>query len=419
MKLDKYILNYLIDRYEKSSGYRGHSRINRRIFFRFSNKNIPRYFNETTSRYRREINGICQELEKMGFISIIWVKYEEGNLIEKVALNAERIADIYNYLGRTSRLDKEREIIRLAKRYGEETSGWLREFYLDVIDSLEKGKNPGPFLDISNLEEAEDIFKSLNAIYRLEEELPYRVFSTRVLGNSKAFEGIKKKVTGILREFAGGEGLEDDEILAEMGLVKSPSYVCLSGDITVKMDGDILELGRFKPDIGIPSAMIESFQIIGLKADYVITIENLTSYHQYLKEVPGRYVAVYLGGYHNRPRRELLVKLYKYAANSKSMLPFYHWGDIDYGGFTIFNHLKRMCCIEIKPVMMDVETLENYLEYGTRFGEGYRRALESLLDQKDSEVFRDVITLMLEKGIRLEQESIDLRGFCPGSSSRG
>jgi hypothetical protein len=78
-----------------------------------------------------------------------------------------------------------------------------------------------------------------------------------------------------------------------------------------------------------------------------------------------------------------------------------------------------MCCIEIKPVMMDVETLENYLEYGTRFGEGYRRALESLLDQKDSEVFRDVITLMLEKGIRLEQESIDLRGFCPGSSSRG
>lgn len=108
------------------------------------------------------------------------------------------------------------------------------------------------------------------------------------------------------------------------------------------------------------------------------------------------------------------MKLYRYAANSDSMLPFYHWGNIDYGGFTIFNHLKRRCCIEVKPVLMDARTLENYLEYGTRFGEGYRRALESFLEQEDFGVFRDVIALMLEKGIRLEQESIDLRGFRPG-----
>lgn len=415
MKWDRHILNYLIDRYEKSTGYRGGNGVNRRMFFRFNRKNIPDYFKEISSRYRREINEVCLKLEQTGFIRIIWVKYEEGNLIEKVALNPEKVEDIYRYLGRTSRKIIENKAVELAERYGKGATGWLGHFYGEVTGSLKEGKSPGRFLDITRTDEMENIFKTLNALYRLEEELPYRVFSTRVLGNSKAFEAIKRKVASILREFAGEEGLEEDEILAEAGLVKSPSYVYLSGDMVIKAGNNLLELGAFKPDIGISSAMVKNLKVIDMRADYVITVENLTSYHQYIKEVPGNYIAVYLGGYHNRPRRELLIKLYEYVRDSGSLIPFYHWGDIDYGGFTIFNHLRNRCGIEIRPLMMDAGTLKKYLDLSVKFGETYRRPLEKLLEQEDFELFHDVISLMLEEGVRLEQESIDLRDFCSGN----
>lgn len=145
-----------------------------------------------------------------------------------------------------------------------------------------------------------------------------------------------------------------------------------------------------------------------LRADRVITIENLTSYYQFIRQHAGRFMAVYLGGYHNSPRRLFLTKLRDHLAAVGREVSFYHWGDIDYGGFTIFNRLRSKCGLALLPLHMDVVTLQRYEKFALPFDRTYGDRLIRLLDREEYLVFQDVIRYMLEKKIRLEQECVEV-----------
>lgn len=85
---------------------------------------------------------------------------------------------------------------------------------------------------------------------------------------------------------------------------------------------------------------------------------------------------------------------------------FYHWSDIDLGGFRIFTRLKKNVIPELQPWKMDVETLsENKDNTSPIKNKSYLNALEKLLNDQDYTVFYPVIHKMLEKKVKLEQES--------------
>ena len=56
--------------------------------------------------------------------------------------------------------------------------------------------------------------------------------------------------------------------------------------------------------------------------DKVFTIENLTSFYRFKQE---HSLVIYLGGYHNRSRRNLLMQIYQKLPDAQ----YYHFGDLD------------------------------------------------------------------------------------------
>ncbi|MGE5572195.1 MAG: Wadjet anti-phage system protein JetD domain-containing protein [Bacteroidota bacterium] len=411
------ILNALLDRYERSAHYRGERPVKRRVSFAVRPDTLPAYFDDSTARFKNEINQSAEMLEQRGIVYIRWVKHERGNLIDRVDLALDRVQAAYELAGRTPKSDHVARSTELIRTYRgrARSGGWLSEFFDHALERLSARESVARYFDMADQDEAEKIFRALVALQDLDEETPKRVFSARALGDSKAFERIEGRVRAILKDFHPMGG-HSQEILAEIGLVDTFQYVYLSGQMETLFGGWPLDLGCFVPDVGLPTPMIEHLHITGLAADYVITIENLTSYHEFLRANPGhrdasgrRYLAIYLGGYHNRPRRELLRRIHRYTQDNcapGATCDFHHWSDIDYGGFSIFVHLQKSLGIDLRPYRMDLDTLIRYERFAKPLARGYAGRLRRLLADPEFECFHPVIEYMLKKGIRLEQEAL-------------
>ncbi len=412
MKVAGSLLNMLLDKYENSALYKGTPRNNRRIWLHFNRRNLPRYFDDSTARHKEEINDAARLLEDKGLIEIVWERFEEGNLIKKIALNAERLADAYAFTGRRSREDKEGRLAELARRYARQAAPWVHEFLLFVAGRLEKGESVARYLDINDHDRAVALFKVLKEAGSLEEEIPRRIFSQRVLGSTKAFDAVAGALTRAAADFhprfaEGRAAREPREILAELGIVDNPQHIFISGNLQFAVNGKSIDLADFRPDLGISAEMAGSMQITGIPAEYIITIENLTAFYSFIKaRRDNNYLAVYLGGYHNSLRRKFLSRLREYIMATGQKTSFYHWGDIDYGGFDIFVHLRDNSLPELQPVFMDIDTLRKYQQFCVPFHDGYAGKLCKLLENPKYRVFHPVIDYMLQHGVRLEQECI-------------
>ncbi|WP_243277809.1 Wadjet anti-phage system protein JetD domain-containing protein [Clostridium yunnanense] len=86
--------------------------------------------------------------------------------------------------------------------------------------------------------------------------------------------------------------------------------------------------------------------------------------------------SIYLGGFHNNTRRELLQKLKK----SKHSKEFYYFGDIDYGGFKILRNLVEKTGINFVAYNMNLETLKQGRNYCESLTLIYRKTLEEMLE---------------------------------------
>ncbi len=170
-----------------------------------------------------------------------------------------------------------------------------------------------------------------------------------------------------------------------------------------KADGDTLRLVVFDEAF---NRMAADFSIEACPAEAVVTVEN-TSVYQYIRTAPSSHLVIYLGGYHNLPRRKLLEKLDRYFKSQNRRAPFYHWGDLDYGGITIWQRLTEKTGIFFKPLYMNEETYLKHLTYGQPLDEHYCRKLAALLDNPDLEVFHSLIRLMLKHKLRIEQEAVE------------
>ena len=105
------------------------------------------------------------------------------------------------------------------------------------------------------------------------------------------------------------------------------------------------------------------------------------------------------GGYHNSIRRTLLKMVYETIPDAK----YYHFGDIDAGGFSILQDLRKKTGIPFMSYHMDLDTLKQYRQYGKCLTETDRKRLEKIGEKKE---FGEVIGFMLKENIKLEQECI-------------
>lgn len=128
-----------------------------------------------------------------------------------------------------------------------------------------------------------------------------------------------------------------------------------------------------------------------------MTIENLTTFNAFREKDT---FAVYLGGYHNSHRRNFIRKIYQDNPDSE----YYHFGDIDAGGFYILLHLRAKTGVHFMPYHMGIPELQKFRSYTKPLTDNDKKRLAAL----NGSEFSDTVNYMLEHDCKLEQEALDL-----------
>lgn len=432
-RYDERALQLLLDRYERSSLSDGTNTRNIYITVKITKKNFPEYFDESSSAYI-EMHEQLEELERKGYISLSWKDKKPGHILESITLLTQKIEEIYAFLHREPKARKEKQMLALLEQYED----WLPVFTGWCAGRIRQGLSVRQYADLDHPENTERVLRLCAAILANREEVYLRAFSIRVFHDSKVAESELNLAASILRRFecredagqtskgleahAPGEGhdqmpgrkpgstldlrlpedLETDEVLQEFGIYRNPSYVFIKGY-------GISE--KWKEGIGIFQDDLEklSFSMPDKNApDVVLTIENLTSYHQWdpkLHTLGSRELVIYLAGYANHVKRELLERIHEDCPQAS----FFHFGDTDCGGFRIWKHLSLETGIPIKTFGMGLSTYEKYRDYGKPLTAGDRSRLEQMLADPFFSGQTDLFQVMLQENRKIEQECMDQR----------
>jgi hypothetical protein len=173
----------------------------------------------------------------------------------------------------------------------------------------------------------------------------------------------------------------------------------MKGQAILTIGDQTLDLSKIQGDLTFSTISLAQIKRIELTGNRVVTIENLTSFHSFENQ---DCFVVYLGGYHNRVKRDFLKKVYEYNPNV-----FYeHFGDIDAGGFYIYEHLVKQTGIPYARLGMDVVTLQKYFESWQVLTANDRRRLLMLYEKEETTGYHEVLQFMLEHNCKLEQEVV-------------
>lgn len=404
--MDKYIQMILvkfIEKYHRRNFKYGEKEIHQNIQLK-PTEIYRKYGNpEGDTLVEKDINEACSFLFEKGFIEFTNYKFSDD--ISKIILNQDKVEQMEEYLetvyGITSRSFKASKIRQYMDRYG--NSGLLTNYYCEQLDyQLNQ-----TLTDLDPIKELNTL-KILDFIQHNKKDLYVREVSMLVFGDSKVFEekNFYNSICTIIRnalDLPKDECSPNDEILQNYHIYPVDQEILIKGNISVEREDDIFSIERFQNGISLSSsdtAVISSIKVNTLK---FITIENKTAFYRFHDDT---YSVMYLGGYANRHQIDLLKKIYQQNPN----IEYYHFGDIDIGGFFIHQHLCRNTGIPFQLFHMGIEDLRNPMNQlclKPLENEDANRA-RSLAD---IEPYKDIIRVMLEENVKLEQEIICLQLF--------
>ncbi len=404
----KKILNALVDKYERSATFRGDSHVNQTFSLK-PEEVFPKYLDEREYDLFIMLNQDIRALTDMGLVTI----GERNMRITKVMLCSRRLQEIYPALGREPKKDVIEELYVLLQEEKafverEYPSGDLSAALLAYIEEQERrlatGKLPEYFEE--SVEDYRDLWRAFRKLQEIREDIFIRDLSVQLYHDSKRLEGLSTKISGCLYRY--GDFPDRDMVLEECNVIRTPSYVMIRGPLVITFGEQTLDVGKLNGDIAFSTRTLKDITRISVYGKRVITVENLTSFHR--DDFRRDEVLLYLGGYHNSAKREFLRKLY-----SENKEPEYaHFGDIDAGGFYIYEHLRRKTGIPFWTMYMDVETLDRYAQYTKKLTandiERIKRLIVSYekgeIGNPEKEAILATLRRMLETGLKLEQEAV-------------
>ncbi len=391
---EKNVLNELLDAYERSKLSREGTKIRRNIRLTTRNDCLKSYTLIDSYRYVDDNDAVLRKLEGMHFIK---TEYENDSF-KSLTLNLEMVDSIYFYLGRkkpSEELDKIKEVISLYH-----FDNFMEDFLSYVRETMDK-KFDYPKKYFSDAKELNLLLKAFKGIFELNEEMKKRDFSVKYLSDSKAFEKVENKVIKIIQDFDNAAGdLENEDVLASYNIVKNSTYALVKHGLVLKLKNQVISLDDLGYEFSLSDEMIKNLEIIEVKAKKVLTIENLTSFYQCDEK---DCILIYLGGFHNHTKQNLLKKIYEKAP----ILSYSHFSDIDAGGFLIYRNLVDKTGIPFHPYKMSIEELKENKEKLKTLTNNDIKRLQELLSNPDFSIFHDTIEYMLKNNCKLEQEALD------------
>ena len=392
--MQQVVLNKLLDKYEKSKTFIGTNQVNQ-TFSKKISEMFPKYNDDAEYDLFCDVNEALKDLEKK---ELIVISYKRGDIINMVSLNVAKLDECYSIVSREPKKDEHRWLLDTMKRF--EGNNLLDKYF--EVQREKIGKNQKVEYFDGDKAEYTDLLKLISELLVNENEMFVRDLSIRLFRDSKRIEKLETKAKAFLFQY--GIFLDKDSVFEECNVLKTPTYVNVKGKGIIIIGGQKIDLSVLKGDIALSTESLKELESVKVIGSRVVTIENLTSFHNYSGEED---FVIYLGGFHNRTKREFLIKLYE----CNKELEYRHFGDIDAGGFYILEHLKRKTGIPFRSMNMNKETLVKYMDHTKELTVNDKKRLETLLAKVGNGVdmaedYSDVIGFMLENGCKLEQEAV-------------
>ncbi len=404
MRYEERILQTLLDSYERSRLSRGENEVAVHIAFPITPKTMPIYFDENSLAYE-EIHGTAGHLEEMGYTCSVWKGGKKNHILQKIVLCDEKVDEIYRHLGRVPEKQMQQAQLAVLQELKTECSTPVaRNFICWLMKRLEQGKTVKEYLNLDDTEGSRRLIRAIHRIETNQKEIYIREFSVQCFGDSKELEKKSGLIGKIFRRFSDDmEDMDNDVILEEYGIYRTPNYVYVKGSGRLRIgtpEAYDIDLRSLRQGIGLSGEDLDGLEWkVDVSVKRIITIENLTTFFRW--EEPDS-VLIYLGGYHNAVRRKFLQKLYQVFPEAE----YFHFGDIDVGGFEIYEDLCRRTGIPFTTYKMGISELEQYEQYTRELTENDRKRMDSLLNNEAYENVWPILRYMKEHGKKLEQESI-------------
>lgn len=392
MSFEKNLLNKLLDKYEKSKLSKGGTSINRSIRLTTKDEVLSSYTGFDSYKYVDLNDAVIRNLEKQGFITAVF----ENDTFKSLTLNVLNVDSLYDYLNRKKPSDELKQIKETLNKY--QFDNFL-DMFIEYVNDYINDKYDYPRSYFSDSVQLDLILMVFEKMFLLTEETKKRDFSAKYLGDSKLFESIQGRIIKIIKDFDGNNYASDDDVLSEYNIVKNSSYALVKNNLVLKINNSVINLNDFGYEISLSDEMIKSLCILDSNVYKVITVENLTSFYK-LNDPDS--VIIYLGGFHNHTKQSLLMKVYEKYPKAQ----YFHFGDIDAGGFLIFNNLIEKTGIPFIPYRMSVNELKQNHNL-KQLTENDKKRLKGLLLDSRFDLFKDVIEYMLDNNVKLEQEILD------------
>jgi hypothetical protein len=410
------LLNVLLDRLERRAaaapGAAADVHPVRSIKAQLSEIGLPGYYSQIDPEPRQVANEQLKALEQAGLLRLFWQASEKGHLLESAALDTSTEGPsatgmLYDLIGRVpnASLRARLQSQLLGERFRFHAEEWQHHAIQNILAKIKENLSPAPF-SLTDPVFNEDLLLALAAVEQVDEETPFRVFSVRVYNDSKRFEDLKPALTRLARlGRPGWKRLPADELLRELNLVANPTYLLLSGPWTlVDAAGQVTSLGEFNPSVGLSAVQAAHLERVSVRAERVVCVENLTTFHSLAGENKLQNTALLcLGGNPSPACRRLLRCL---AGSLPETTPLYVWADLDYGGFNILAQIRREIGQRFLPYLMDADTLERFAQFARPLTLADRRNLTRLENHALLEDVRPVIDYLLRRGLKLEQEAV-------------
>lgn len=405
----KVIITRLLDKFEKSKHLYEPGSTNRRVMLRIDKQDLPEYRYEN-AEIRDSMNDAAKALEEHGLIQTEWVNSRP--VISSIILNLDKVMDCYELIGRTHPKVLANAVVQMVHARTENIStDWILAWRDELCsEAMQTFKVPSYCKDdFTVLASLLSAFQAYDALHGAP--ITMRAFSTHVYHNTKFFEysvrdhflKIALKYNVDLCECNARETMGIREQLAFLGIYARPELYELSGNCVIETECGKLDFSAAAPyGAAITSTLIESIKHIDLSRTKKITfIENKTNYDEYiLTELGQEELAVYHGGFQSPLKRKLFSKL---ANSIASDVNVYFWGDIDLGGFQMFEQLQQIIP-QVLPMRMSENDVREHYRSGLSRSDDYFNRLLSLSQIGRFPMFSEVIQLLVQYRVTIEQE---------------
>jgi len=304
----------------------------RTVSLRLSKDSFPEYLELDRHADKVECNAAWQLAERTNAISIEWDTRagDRAHAIRLVLTDGDLLA---THLGLPPRW-------RLIEEARTQFAAHLRDY--SVLENVlaawsrggsVRGTRPGEYQAwLDGIRVLQD------AATRRDEDAPIRRVSARLFGDSKRIEGLVNVLDALVHREMGVPAGEVEDVLSEIGVLKFPPTLLLSGEVALTYAGSTLAVPR--PYLGVAPMAVAGISCGDSRIRYVLTIENLTTFHELARCRPQDVVVLYTGGMPSPSWTRVYLLLLNALPVQTSVL---HWGDVDVGGFRIASHLAKCC----------------------------------------------------------------------------